>query len=432
MSVLSVQRILVVVLVSFLLATPSAAQTGHVLNGIGAVNQSMAGAGTGHPLDASGALQWNPAGITALGSSQIQFSMELLKPTSEVTSSVSFPGKMSGSTESDAGISPIPSFGLVHQIEDSNWSWGIGAFGISGFGVDYREDASNPILMAPPNGFGAVYSQFQMLQLAPTAAYQMDENWSFGIAPTINWAQLAVDPMCGSPPDDANGDTVATYPSAAQADSSWGYGAQIGVFYSDAQSGWNFGASYKTKQDFQDFNWNSTDEIGNFRRLTLDLDFPAIASIGVGYSGFKDLELIADVRYIDYKNTDGFGEAKFNRDFSVNGFGWDSIFVLALGLQYQLSESFWVRAGYAYNENPIPDANSTFNLPAPAVIQHHASFGLSWALSNSSFLDLGYRHGFENSVEGQMGHPTMGKVPGSSVKNSLSTDSLLLGIRVNF
>nr|HPN59487.1 hypothetical protein [Chitinophagaceae bacterium] len=41
------------------------AQTGHVMQGVGAHNMSMGGASTGQVLDINGALQWNPAGITA-------------------------------------------------------------------------------------------------------------------------------------------------------------------------------------------------------------------------------------------------------------------------------------------------------------------------------------------------------------------------------
>jgi len=45
---------------------------------------------------------------------------------------------------------------------------------------------------------------------------------------------------------------------------------------------------------------------------------------------------------------------------------------------------------------------------------------------------LAYRHGFENSISGPMGHPSMGTVPGTEVKNTMSTDSFLIGFRVNF
>ena len=40
-------------------------QTGHIMQGVGAVNMSMGGAGTAQPIDISGALLWNPASISA-------------------------------------------------------------------------------------------------------------------------------------------------------------------------------------------------------------------------------------------------------------------------------------------------------------------------------------------------------------------------------
>ena len=39
----------------------SFAQTGHLMQGVGAVNMSMGGAATAQPLDISGAMHWNPA-----------------------------------------------------------------------------------------------------------------------------------------------------------------------------------------------------------------------------------------------------------------------------------------------------------------------------------------------------------------------------------
>lgn len=415
---------------SLVLGGLSQAQMGHVLNGVGPVNQSMAGASTALPIDASGALQWNPGAISGLKHNAFAFGFELLKPNTSVKSSV-MGGALSGSSSSDAGESAIPSFGMVYHVPDSPWTLGMGAFGISGFGVDYGASNSNPILMAPPNGFGSVYSQFQMLQLAPTISYQVDDHWSVGFSPTINQGQLAVNPGCFAAPDDANGDSVATYPDARSAAKSWGFGAQVGVYY-QGDAGWNFGASYKSKQDFSAYNYNSTDEVGNPRSISLDLDFPSIASLGVGYEGLERWKFAADLRYIDYENTSGFEPSSFRPDFSVSGFGWDSIMVAAIGAQYELSESLRFRAGYSYNDNPIPDANSTFNLPAPAVVQHHLAVGMSYCFHESSCIDLAYRHGFENSVSGPISHPTMGVVPGSNVENSLSTDSVLLGFRVSF
>ncbi len=424
-------KLCAVALTAAVLALPAAAQTGHVLNGVGPVNQSMAGASTAAPVDASGVIQWNPAGLAALESSQIQFGMEILIPSVSLESSVSAPASMSGSSESEMGASPIPTFGFAYQIPDSDWTFGFGAFGISGFGVEYKASAKNPLLLPPPNGFGSLVSEFQLLQLAPTLAYQVDEHWSVGFAPTINRAALRMNPGCFAAPDDANGDTFATYPDARNGSTAWGFGGQIGVLY-QGEADWNFGISYKSQQTFGDFEFHSTDEVGGYRLLSLDMDFPAILSLGTAYEGVEDWLFALDLRYIDYENTDGFGEARFNPDGSVNGFGWDSILVLALGAQYQLDDCTSFRLGYAFNQNPISDANSGFNAPAPAIIQHHASVGASYCVGEDWFIDVAYRHGFENSVEGPMGHPTMGPVPGSSVTNTMSTDSVIVGFRVEF
>ena len=43
-------------------------QSGHIMQGVGAVNMSMGGASTAQPLDISGALQWNPASISTFNS----------------------------------------------------------------------------------------------------------------------------------------------------------------------------------------------------------------------------------------------------------------------------------------------------------------------------------------------------------------------------
>lgn len=213
------------------------AQAGDVLNGVGAVNQSMAGAGVAAPIDASGTLHWNPGALSRLGCCQVQFGMELFRPEITLKSSISSPSSMSGSVESDSDFSAIPSMALTYRAPDSHWSFGLGAFGISGFGVNYPGSMSNPISMPQPNGFGSIFSRFSLLQLAPTFAYEIDDKWSVGFAPTINQASLAVDPAPFAAPN-----TNGTYPFADHADEAWGFGAQFGVLYQGA-SGWSFGGS---------------------------------------------------------------------------------------------------------------------------------------------------------------------------------------------
>jgi long-chain fatty acid transport protein len=97
----------VFILLSYCL--PVSAQTGHVVHGVGAVNQSMAGAGTALPLDATGALFWNPGSITDLESSELDINIDLGLIDAAVSSSLAPnalapglpPRTLSGSSQTD-------------------------------------------------------------------------------------------------------------------------------------------------------------------------------------------------------------------------------------------------------------------------------------------------------------------------------------------
>jgi hypothetical protein len=64
----------------------------------------------------------------------------------------------------------------------------------------------------PPNGigFGPIYSDYQVLQIAPAVAYQVTDRVAAG--PTVDLATLRVDPGFFAAPDNANGDAAPTYP----------------------------------------------------------------------------------------------------------------------------------------------------------------------------------------------------------------------------
>lgn len=414
-------------------------QTGHVLDAVGPVNQSMGGAGTALPLDAIGSLHWNPASIAGLPCSEIGFGFMAFAPQVALGSRVEANGfgpglpaqSLAGRTTSDGDISPIPSLAFVHRNEDSPWSFGLGGFAIGGFGVDFPVDPNNPILTPQPPqgglGFGGIYSQFQMMQFCPTVACQLTPEWSAGFAPTFNWASLALDPFSANAPN-----PDGTYGSGAKGDASWGLGFQTGVYYQSPCRTWNFGASYKSPQWFQEFQINGVDHQGAPRRYLMDLDYPAIASLGLAYLGFQRVKVATDIRYIDYANTDGFQPAQFDSTATVTGFGWSSIWVFATGVELAVTERLQWRIGYTFNENPIDSPTMFFTSPAPAIVQHHLSTGFTCRLLGEWSCSLAYHHGFRNRVAGSWWHPTLGKMPGTEVTASLATHGLVGGISRRF
>lgn len=416
-------------------APPRAAATdGHLLHGVGAVNSSLGGIGVASNASLLGSFYVNPAGLATFEGTNMEMGFELLYAERSVGSSA---GPMSGSTTSAADLTPIPAFGFSTRLANGVVI-GLSGLGIGGFGVNYASDPTNPILAPRPNGFGQVYSNFQLLKISPAVAWSMSPKLRLGIAANINWESLAVDPMPIATPDFDPGvdgipgtaDDRAFYPSAAAADAVFGFGFQVGMQY-DLSEKIIVGASYTSPQVFSEFEFNSTyanpnlPSFGTPRTFTFRMDVPAIYAVGVALNPSAKLHLGADVKYVTYGSTEGFEKKGYNPDFSVQGFGWEDITVLSLGGQYRLGEKITLRAGYHYSGNPIPDEQSMFNIPAPAVVQSHITAGLGYTLVPGVDINVSAYQALENSITGAIYRPTA--LPGTSVTNTLKETSILVG-----
>jgi long-chain fatty acid transport protein len=156
-----------------------------------------------------------------------------------------------------------------------------------------------------------------------------------------------------------------------------------------------------------------------------------IASIGAGWTPIDRLLVAADVRWLDFEHTNGLHAAGFSPTGAVTGLGWRSIVAVALGAQYSLSDRCSLRLGYTYNSEPIPDANTSFNLPDPTITLHRVSCGASWKVTDALSLSLLYVHVFEHSITGPLILPT-GPVPGTSLTSKVAADSIGFGATVQF
>lgn len=415
------------------------AQQGAVLTGVGAINRSVAGVSTAMPLDASGALYWNPASAVGLPSSEMEFGAELLYPQTKISSTLpanafgyGFPAdEMSGSTRGEDGVFPLPSFSLVYQVPDAPLMFGFGVFPAGGFGVNYPADPSNPVLSPkPPAGFGigSLYSRFELLEIAPSIAYRVTDRWSVSFSPILDMAELEVDPGIVAAPFNDNG--ILTYPNLTHSRYAFGGGFQLGTYY-DMDNGWRLGAAFKSPQWLEPFRYDADTAAGQPLPERFHIDFPMIVSAGVSYTGFDRWVLGCDLRYVDYANTTGFREDGYDADGALRGLGWRSTFGIALGGQYRLSDNWSLRAGYSWNQNPIPSAELSANLASTTIEQHTVSVGVSYELADNVLLSLAYLHAFSPPETGPL-TTAAGTVPGASVRSDLAVDSLIAGLEVKF
>ena len=444
---------------SFLIFTTAVlAQAGHIMQSGGAVNMSMGGASTAQPLDISGALQWNPAAISTFDDKILKFDIGLFFSSPELSSSLPAgmlgPGApaVSGTTADDRGLSPMPALAMVWGKESSRHTFGVSAFGISGFGVTFPVENNSPVdAQGIPNpsfdptvnsnplnypqaarGFGHIESDYMLLQVGFTWAYELSDEFSIGVEPTFNYAALEL-----MPNPTANPSQTAGYPSTDKA-TALGFGAQVGLFY-DSGSGFKAGASYKSTQSFGDFEFENTYLDNSTGTNNFNMDYPAIYSLGLGYS-LGDIDLALDYRLVDYENTDGFSETGWTQTASVAGFGWDNISIVSAGIQYKGVDKLPLRLGYTYSSNPISDELTFFNIPATAIIKNAFQLGLSYEANDNFAIDAVYHYGSSgDATAGQILNPSqitasnpLGAIPGSSVSYDMTTSMIQVGVSYTF
>ncbi len=278
-------------------------------------------------------------------------------------------------------------------------------------------DSTNPILAGRSKSANVV-----VLQVTPTISYQVTDRLSIGVAPVIDLASLNINPMqLGQELGPAN--EIHNYGTRY----AWGGGFQIGTFY-DFQNHFKAGFMFKSPIWAERLRISGTTIDGTPREDSFDLNLPMTLSLGFSYDGFKNTVIGMDFRYFDYGNTTGFEEG-INSAGKVMGLDWDSVFSVALGIERTLSKKLKVRAGYCWNENPIPSRSAALNVAAPLMMQHTLSFGGTYAVQKDLEFSLAYSHAFKAKITGPFAaeHPVAGTLTGS-VTNEAYANLLVAGI----
>ncbi len=406
---------------------------GALMSSFGPVNASMGGASTAAPIEAMSAMGWNPATISGLPNSELGVGLGLLLSDPVLESSVPFLG--SGVTAAEPGTTPIPSFAWVHKLNEYT-TVGLGALSVAGFKTNYPADVTNPVL-APvsntpgvPGGLGSLYSEAQFMEVLPVVSFAVTERLSIGFGPTITTGQVVADPLLLAPPTDTDGSSVPRYPAGRGTRYSWGGGAQLGVYYI-TEYAWHFGASIKSPQWMEEHRVHTECEQGMPYVATFKLDLPMIVSVGTAYSGFEDLVLALDLRYIDCANTDGVGDSGYSPYGALNGLSWANQFVVATGAQYRLTDRLLARAGYTFNTSPYGSADTFYNVASSLGYQHQLCLGGSWEVTPCVAFHVSYQHYFQWDNTGPIVLPS-GVVPGSSVTTTASAHIAQLGVTVKY
>jgi len=379
-----------IAVVAALLASASSAYAtnGMRMIGFGPVQNSMGGVGVGATLDAASVLS-NPAGMSELGG-RVDFGATYFLPTvkysaSGIDAAAPQPGLVNqpGVTfTSDRGASPIPAFGLIVPI-DSQWSFGIGAYGVAGMGVDYAQNLYS----------STTYTGYQQMRFTPGVSYKLNDMFSFGLTLNGMWAttEWNVASAFGQSPH--------------MAGSAFGLGVTLGAKITPIKM-LTIGLAYETKSFFQDFAYNTP---GGVDKLTFDQ--PGVLTGGVAVRPLEMLLIAADVAWIDWPTSNGENLPAYSQNASGAmpwNMNWSSQVVFKIGVEVTPIDWLAVRAGFNYGKMPLDASRAFENIAFPAVAETHLTLGAGFNLGKRVTINVGGMWAPSTSISGENSLPPMG------------------------
>ncbi|WP_334154942.1 OmpP1/FadL family transporter [Tepidimonas sp.] len=373
---------------ALLAAAPWAQATnGYFPHGFGLKAKGMGGASIAMAHDAFAGVN-NPA-AAAFAGNRWDVGAEIFRPYRDAQFVGQTPVVESGRT-----AFPIPEFGYNVKLSE-RLALGVTVYGNGGMNTSY----------APfPNGFNLMGGQGKLgvdlmqLIVAPTLAYQVADGHALGISPLLvlqrfeAYGLQGFSMMSQSPGDVTN----------RGKDTSTGIGVRLGYF-GKLGDRVTVGAAYSPKTDMSRF-----DKYKGLFAGGGDFDIPENYGVGVAVQLTPALTVALDATRVKYGGVPAIANGSLSQVMAGQplgaaagpGFGWRDIGVVKVGVQWQASPQWTLRAGYNKGDNPIRPQDAMFNVLAPGVIREHLTFGATWAPDKDTEWTFALWHGRRETVVG--------------------------------
>jgi len=375
-------RLTTVALGLALAATGAQATNGYFAHGYGIKAKGMGGASVAMTHDAFAGAN-NPA-AAAFAGNRWDLGAEIFSPKRSATRTMG--GQQVAHVESDKNYFLVPEFGYNMAYSDKI-GLNLTVYGNGGMNTEYPTNILN--------GQGKMGVDLMQLIVAPTVAYKLTERTALGVTPLLVYQQFEAYGLQGFGIQ-SGGNNLGT-------ESSSGFGVRLGYInkLSDTTS---IGASYSPKVNMGRFK-----KYAGLFAESGDFDIPANYAVGMSFQATPSVQVALDYQRIEYSGVASVANPSNPILQGVplgspngSGFGWQDINVVKLGVQWEMSPTLTLRAGYNRGDNPIRAADVTFNILAPGVMEQHFTLGGTMKLSKTDELSGFFMHAKKNSVSGPM------------------------------
>ncbi|MGM0595253.1 MAG: OmpP1/FadL family transporter [Pseudomonadota bacterium] len=386
----------------------NAMASGYAISGKSTSNLGSAFSGTAVLAEDAGVAYTNPAAMQDLSGSHFSATMQSI--TSDLTftdegSSDAFGNPLSG-PDSTSVDDPhyVPNLYLVTPLNEAV-RFGFAIYAPYGLGLDYDDDWKGR--------YTTTGSDLQLVNFSPSLSFDASErlNLGFGIDFQYLNATLknAVDygaacfqlnnsngfPTSGcATPQGEDGSQELT-------GSNWAVGYTLGLTY-DLNEATRLGATFRsaTRHDVDgesDFEGRPSefDGVPYIQDMFTDTDasltlvVPESLNLGISHRLSPRLQLLADATWTRWSRYDELVVAfDDNTPTSRTEQNWENTWRLAVGGNYRLNDKWLLRAGYAHDPTPIPDAEHR-SPRIPGTTRNWLALGGNVTLDQGLDLDLG-------------------------------------------
>ncbi len=345
---------------------------------MGMIDAFVAGA------DDASAIYYNPAGLMQLRDPEIISNLYFAHSTMRAD------GPDFDET-SDSRIYAVPSLYAATPFAE-DFALGIGIYSPFGLGSRWGDTDESA-------EFGSL-GEIKLVNINPTVAWRLTDKLSLGFGVDFFKSRVVfrtVDPNLGEVDLDVEGD-------------GWGYNAGLQWQASETVA---FGLTYRSKVEVHHEGDLDIDGqpgmpipgVVPFRgSADAELEFPESVTGAVAWWPSENLRIEFAAEYSDWSSMDAqviYHDFPLMPNPKTNEKNWKDSWVLMLGAEYFMNEKWTLRAGYGYNETPVPKETADPTLPQGDT--HAFSLGAGYKVNDSVTLDVGalVSYGTEQTLNNQ-------------------------------
>jgi long-chain fatty acid transport protein len=424
-----------------LILTSSLFASGVGLTGIGARATALGGNFRAISNDWS-AMYWNPAGITQISGAHFGLSGELILLTGKYKFKQNDSQPFGIYKTSEITTEPknffIPAAGFVYGL--GKMSFGISVYAPFGLGGDWHvldPEAYYPFFPIQEHSEFDYDDDLSVIDIHPTFAYQLSDKLSVGVGFSFVLADIIIQTPKTTPnPLLANALLNPLLTQFGLAADIYNYILTNTKLEGDGTGfGFNFGLKFDVTKDLSlglSGNWYNDvaldgklsattyyakiddatfaqlsatlDGLIQLNQLTpelkqqilgvysgqksvvldkekgdADLPLPMTIGAGLAYKGIEKLLVSADLSWTQWSSWDAIEIALNIGQTQKIALDWKDAIRFGLGLEYQVSDLFKIRAGYYTEPSAVPDETFDVSIPDPGR-RHGINLGLSYDL----------------------------------------------------